>query len=245
MIHHNLYRGYHDLLPAAARLIMERCNILLGLAILENARHETAKVVALELGEIEGAEVTLLEEAKRLLPRLPFREIDVLIVEEIGKNVSGVGMDTNVTGRFWMPGESDDSAPKINKIVVLDLTPETEGNAIGIGLADVTTRRLVDKIDYESTFVNCLTQGTCETGKTPIWLPNDRDAISTALRVCGPIDVGRARVVRIRNTTELEHLRISEALAEEVKMDPYLSKQIEVISEPREMRFDVLGGLVR
>ncbi len=110
MIHHNLYEGYHTLLPAAARLIMEKAPILMGLALLENARHETAKVVALEPEEFEAAELKLLQEAKSLLARLPFQELDVLVVEEIGKNISGVGMDTNVTGRFWMPGESDPDA---------------------------------------------------------------------------------------------------------------------------------------
>jgi len=224
---------------------MEKCRIIMGLALLENAHHETSKIMALELYEIEAAELKLLEEAKTLLARIPFKEIDLLIVEEIGKNISGVGMDTNVTGRFWMPGESDPNSPRIDKIVVLDLTHETEGNAIGIGLADLTTRRLVDKINYESTFVNCLTQGSCDTGKTPIWLPNDRDAITTALRILGPIDGEKARVVRIKNTMELDHLWISCSLLEEVHGSPELAALIHIESEPKEMQFDVLGTLIR
>ncbi|MCX6649183.1 MAG: lactate racemase domain-containing protein [Candidatus Bathyarchaeota archaeon] len=245
MIHHNLYEGYHTLLPAAARLIMEKAPILMGLALLENARHETCKVVALEPEEFEAAELKLLKEAKALLPRLPFKELDVLVVEEIGKNISGVGMDTNVTGRFWMPGESDSEAAKIDKLVVLDLSPETHGNAIGIGLADLTTRRVFDKIDYPSTYVNCLTQGTCATGKVPLWLPNDRDAIDTALRVIGPIDRAKARMMVIKNTQELEHIWISESLAEAVKKDKKLAKKIELLGEPREVQFDVLGTLIK
>ena len=245
MIHHNLYEGYHTLLPAAARLIMEKAPILIGLVLLENAYHETCKVVALEPKEFEAAELKLLKEAKALLPRLPFKELDVLVVEEIGKNISGVGMDTNVTGRFWMPGESDPNAAKIDKIVVLDLSPETHGNAIGIGLADLTTRRVFDKIDYPSTYVNCLTQGTCATGKVPIWLPNDRDAIDTALRVIGPIDREKARMMVIKNTQELEHFWISESLAEAVKKDKRLARLIELLGEPREVQFDVLGTLIK
>ena len=245
MIHHNLYEGYHTLLPAAARLIMEKAPILMGLALLENARHETAKVVALEPEEFEAAELKLLQEAKGLLPRLPFKELDVLVVEEIGKNISGVGMDTNVTGRFWMPGESDSDAAKIDKIVVLDLSPETHGNAIGIGLADLTTRRVFDKIDYPSTYVNCLTQGTCATGKIPIWLPNDRDAIDTALRIIGPIDRTAAKMMVIKNTQELEHIWISESLAEQVRKDKKLATRVELIGEPREVQFDVLGTLIK
>jgi hypothetical protein len=245
MIHHNLWEGYHVLLPAAARLIMEKAPILMGLALMENGRHETCKVVALEPKEFEAAELKLLKEAKEQLPRLPFKELDVLVVEEIGKNISGVGMDTNVTGRFWMPGESDPDAAKIDKIVVLDLSPETHGNAIGIGLADLITRRVFDKIDYPSTYVNCLTQGTCATGKVPIWLPNDRDAIDTALRVVGPIDRAAAKMMVIKNTQELEHFWISESLAEQVKKDKKLAKKVELLGEPREVQFDVLGTLIK
>lgn len=245
MIHWHLYEGYHELIPAAARLIMSKVNIVAGLAIVENARHEIAKVKALMPEEFEAEEPRLLEEAKGLLARLPFRDIDVLIVEEIGKNISGVGMDTNVTGRFWMPGESDPKAPRIGKIVVLDLSEETHGNAIGMGLADIVTRRLFEKIDYDSTYVNCLTQGSSETGKTPIWLPSDMDAIETALRICGPIDVPNAKVVRIKNTMELEHLWVSESLAEEIRKKPGLSHKVKLLGGPREMQFDVLGTLVR
>jgi len=245
MIHHNLYEGYHTLLPAAAGLIMEKAPILMGLAIVENARHETAKVVALEPREFVAAELKLLEEAKNLLARLPFHELDVLVVEEMGKNISGVGMDTNVIGRFWMPGESDPRAPKIDKIVVLNLSEESHGNAIGVGLADLITRRLFEQIDYPSTYVNCLTQGTCATGKIPIWLPNDRDAIETALRICGPIEPTTARMIIIKNTQELEHFWISESLAGQVKRDKKLAKSVELIGEPREIQFDVLGTLLR
>ncbi len=245
MIHWYLSEGYHKLIPAAARLIMEKTPVLLGLAILENASHETAIVKALEPDEIEEEEAKLLEKSKELLARIPFRELDVLIVEEIGKNISGVGMDTNVTGRFWLPGETDPRAPKIKKIVVLDLSEATHGNAIGIGLADITTKKVVSKIDYDATYVNCLTQGSTETAKMPPFLPNDRDAIATALRTCGPIDPKEAKVVRIKNTLELGKLWISENLAEMVKSNPDLSKRVEILSEPREMQFDVLGTLAR
>lgn len=245
MIHWNRSGGYHKLMPAAARLIMEETPILLGLAVVENARHEIAVVKALEPDEIEEEELKLLERAKELMARIPLKEVDVLIVEEIGKNISGVGMDTNVIGRFWLPGETEPRTPKIKRIVVLDLSEKTHGNAIGIGLADVTTKRVVSKIDYDATYVNCLTAGHIETGKTPPFLPNDRDAIATALRTCGPIDPERAKVVRIKNTLELERFWVSESLAEMVHSDPELSRRVEVLSQPREMQFDVLGTLAR
>jgi hypothetical protein len=169
----------------------------------------------------------------------------VLVVEEIGKNISGVGMDTNVTGKFWMPYEHDSRAPDIKKIAVLDLTEETHGNAIGIGLADVTTRRAFEKIDHHQTYVNCLTQGSGETGKIPPYLANDHDAIATAIRISGPIQPEKARVIRIKNTQELDTIYISEALVEELLASPNLQKNLVLLEEPREMQFDVMGYLAR
>ncbi|MEM2893918.1 MAG: lactate racemase domain-containing protein [Candidatus Bathyarchaeia archaeon] len=244
-IHGRGPEGYHRLIPEAARMIMERAPVILGLAIVENARHEIAIVKALEPQEIEAEEERLLVKAKELLARLPFREIDVLIVDEIGKNISGTGMDTNVIGRFWLPGEAEPRAPRIRRIVVLDLSEETHGNAIGIGLADFTTQRAFSKIDFHETFVNSLTAGSPETARIPIHLPSDREAIAMALRTCWLADTREAKVVRIRNTLELERFWISESLMENVRMDKELSERIEALSEPREMQFDVLGTLAR
>jgi hypothetical protein len=245
MIHWHRYDGYHRILPEAGRLIAEKTNIVMGLALLENAHHMTAEIHALHPEEFYDHEKRLLEKAKDLLPRLPFMDVDVLVVEEIGKNISGVGMDTNVTGRFWMPGEHDPRAPSVKKLAVLDLTEETHGNAIGIGLADVTTRRAFEKIDYHQTYVNCLTQGSGETGKIPPFLANDRDAIATAIRISGPIRPETARVIRIKNTQELETLYISEALVDELRASPELQKRLVLVEEPREMQFDVMGYLAR
>jgi len=245
MIHWHRYDGYHRILPEAGKLIAEKTNIVMGLALLENAHHETAEIHALYPEEFYEKEKQLLETAKTLLPRLPFNDVDVLVVEEIGKNISGVGMDTNVTGRFWMPGEHDPRAPNIKKIAVLDLTEETHGNAIGIGLADLTTRRAFEKIDYHQTYVNCLTQGSGETCKIPPFLANDRDAIATAIRISGPIKPEAARVIRIKNTQELETLYISEALVDELRASPELQKRLVLVEEPREMQFDVMGYLAR
>jgi hypothetical protein len=245
MIHWHKYDGYHRILPEAGRFIAEKTNIVMGLALLENAHHRTAEIHALHPEEFYDREKTLLETAKDLLPRLPFKEIDVLVVEEIGKNISGVGMDTNVTGKFWMPREHDPRAAEIKKIAVLDLSEETHGNAIGFGLADVTTRRAFDKIDHHQTYVNCLTQGSGHTGKIPPYLANDRDAIATAIRISGPIRPEEARVIRIKNTQELETLYLSEALVEELSASPELQGRLEVLEEPREMQFDVMGYLAR
>jgi hypothetical protein len=245
MIHSYQSEGYHENMPAAARLIMEKAPIMLGLAVVENAFHEIATVKALRPQEIEREEVKLLEEAKNLLARIPFKEIDLLIVEEIGKDISGVGMDSNVIGRFWVPGEYDPQAPKIGRVVVLDLSEGTHGNAIGIGLADLTTKKAVDKIDFHQTFINSLTACWSETAKTPVFLPNDLEAISIGLRLCGPIAPEKAKVVRIKNTLDLCRMWISESLCETVRSDRELSKKIEIVGEPKEMQFDVLGMLAR
>jgi hypothetical protein len=245
MIHRFKSEGYHKLIPEAARLIMKKAPIILGLAVIEDACHEIAIVKAIEPKNIEQEEKKLLEKAKALLARIPFKDIDVLIVDEIGKDISGAGMDTNVVGRFWLPGESDPLSPNIRSIVILDLTEETHGNAIGMGLADITTQRLVSKIDYPSTFVNALTSGHPLCAKTPLFLPTDRDAITIALQTCGTIDAQKAKIIRIKDTLHLEKLWISETLYRELKNDSKLQKTLEVIDEPREMQFDVLGNLAR
>jgi len=246
VIHRYQLEGYHKLIPEAARLIMKRAPIIMGVAIVENARHEIALIKALKPEEIEEEEAKLLEIAKDLMARIPFREIDVLIVDEMGKDISGVGMDTNVIGRFWAsPEEREIRAPRIKRIVVLDLSEESNGNAVGIGLADLTTERLVSKIDFETTFMNCLTSTWPETAKIPPFLSNDRDAILMAIRCCGPIDPLKAKIVRIKNTLELEYMWISEGLYEIVRQDKELSERIEILGEPEDMQFDVLGNLVR
>jgi len=245
MIHWHRYDGYHRILPESGKLIADKTNIVMGLALMENAHHHTAMIKALLPEEFYEEELALLEKAKDMLPRLPFKDIDVLVVEEIGKNISGVGMDTNVTGKFWMPNEYDPRAPDIKKIVVLDLTEESHGNAIGLGLADVTTRRVFEKIDHHQTYVNCLTQGSGETGKIPPYLANDRDAIATAIRISGPVAPEEARVIRVKNTQELETIYISEALVKDLQNDPELQKRLKLVDELKEMQFDVMGYLAR
>ena len=245
MIHWHRYDGYHRIMPEAGKLIIEKTNVIMGLAVIENAYHETASVHVLTPEEFYDQEKALLETAKEMLPRLPFKDIDVLVVDEIGKNISGVGMDTNVTGRFWMVNEHDPRAARVKKIAVLDLTHETHGNAIGLGLADVTTRRAFEKIDHHQTYVNCLTQGSGETGKIPPFLPNDRDAIATAIRISGPVNPRDARVIRIKNTQELEIIYISEALVKELEKTPELQKSLQVLDAPEDTQFDVLGYLTR
>ncbi len=225
IIHRTAVDGLKHLLAPMARVMIASGKILGGLAILEDAREQTADLVALPPQEIgaEG-EARLLERSKALMAHLPFHQIDVLVVDELGKNISGTGMDTNVIGRLPLPGQPPPPSPVINVIVVLDLTPETHGNANGMGLADITTARFASKVDFRATYLNALTAGLvglCK-GALPIVLPTGRSAVTAAIRACGRADPAEARVVRIKNTLQLEYLLVSQPLLPEVTANPDL-----------------------
>jgi len=237
LIHAYGSRGLRKYIPEVARVVIARAPIALGIATLENGLEDTAEVHAFEPEQIEDGEKRLLRRNKRLLPRLPFDEIDVLIVERMGKEISGTGMDTNVLGRIKIPGEKDPAYPRVQTVIVLDLTEASHGNAIGIGLADLTVRRLVDKIDREATYVNGITSGFLERGKIPITLPTDRDAIETAFSRLSPVQRARPRVARIVDTLHLAEFEASPALVEEAR------RPLEVLGPPRPLRFDALGAL--
>jgi len=237
--------GFERVIGGIARVTLSRAPILCGVAIVENQFHETARIAVLKPAEIEAREKELLEEARRLLPRLPFDDIDVLIVDRIGKNISGSGMDPNVTGR-WVHGYStslaDDNrqSPRIRRIFVRDLTPETHGNAIGVGFADITTTRLVNAMDKRVTYVNALTSLTPHGAKIPIHFDTDREAITQALASLAIPDVCQAKVVRIADTLSLVNLEVSEAYAGLVKQ----RGDLETVEAPREMRFDGTNNLL-
>lgn len=231
--------GLPRMIPAWGRIILREAPIALGVAILENAYEQTARVVAVEPDELTAVEPELLDEARVLMPRIPLERIDVLIVDRIGKNISGTGMDPNIIGRIWLEGVEEPDSPRIERIVVLDLTPETHGNANGIGLADVTTRRLVDNIDFKATYANAMTSTFLNRAYIPVVGENDREAIEIALGASGNGGNPDARVMRIRSTLELEHLRASESLLPELSGMP----EVEVSGKPEEMDFDGEGNL--
>jgi hypothetical protein len=214
-IHSYGVEGLTQWMPEAARLVVEKMPVLFGLATVENASHQVAHIRVVPPADIAGPlEKSLLQEAYRLMPGIPFEEVDVLIVDQMGKNISGVGMDPNVIGRVRVEGVPNPLPLTIRMIVALRLTDETHGNASGIGLADVTTRQLFDQIDFETTYLNCLTAGICgiRRGFLPIVAPNDKAAIESALRCCGQPFPKQARVLRIKNTLSLEQMDVSEAL---------------------------------
>ena len=236
--------GLRDLMPQAARLVVQKTPVLFGLASVENAYHEIASLTAIPPQGIAGPqEEELLKQAYALMPHFPFPELDVLIVDEIGKNISGVGMDTNVIGRVKVHGVPDNAACDIRAIAVLDLSEETHGNASGIGLADVTTQHLVDQIDFESLYINCITAGICGIQRSfiPMVAPSDRAAIFTALRVCGQSDSRRARIAHIHNTLCMDEMAISESLVEQIVGNPDITLTGQQVS----LSFDSRGQLER
>jgi hypothetical protein len=209
-------------IPLMAKEILRRLPILAGLAVIENGYHEVAHLVALPPEEIEGGERRLLSFWKRIRPKIPFNRLDVLIVERMGKNISGTGMDTKTIGRMMITGENEPKHPMPRVIVVLDLTDESHGNAAGLGLADITTKRLISKVDWHATHVNVFTSGFIERDRIPVVAEDDRQALEWALEVAKVRDPEKARIVRIRDTNTLGVLYISQGLWDEAAADKRL-----------------------
>src|SRR6266700_3507191 len=230
-------RGLAELMPRAARLMIDKTGkIVGGLALLENAYDHTAGIHFVEPDGIASeAEEALQRQAKGLMGGLPFDTLDVLIVDEMGKNVSGTGMDTNVLGRMFVPGVAEEPRPRITAVVVLDLTEESHGNAIGVGLADFTTDRVISKIDWQATYMNGYTSGIggLLRNRLPNVLPNDRAAIATAIRMCGQPDHSKLRLARIKNTLVAASVEFSPSLLEEAG-----AAHVEITGQARAMQFD-------
>jgi hypothetical protein len=233
--------GYREVIPEIGRVILEKLPVLFGIGIVENVYDQTAMIRALLPSHLMEEEKKLLVQSKRLMARLPFDRLDVLIVDEMGKNVSGAGMDTNVIGRIMFVGEREPEKPKITRIVVLDLTDASHGNAVGVGLADYTTTRLARKIDYRATSINSITAMSPEKGRTPIVLETDLEATEAALQTIGAVRPEKARVIHIKNTLEMGELDISEALMKEV---PGRS-DLRHVREVGALAFDERGNLKR
>ncbi|MCS7016750.1 MAG: nickel-dependent lactate racemase [Gemmatales bacterium] len=207
-----LQQPYDTVVRSVARHIQARKSVAFGLAIVENAYDETALVEAVPPEHLERREEELLVLARQWLPRLPWRQADLLIVDEIGKEISGSGMDTNVVGRKRaLKASPDIPQPEMRLIFVRDLSDKTHGNATGIGLADFTTSRLVRKMDYRATVINCLTAGYPQGAFIPVHFESDREVLDAALSIVAPDDPSEARILRIRNTLQLELVQASEA----------------------------------
>ena len=236
----NVQHSYERVITTVGREMLAKARIGFGLGVAENGYDETAEIQAFNAANLEEGERRLLKTAREWMARLPFSSIDVLIVEEMGKNISGSGMDTNVIGRPTNPHEPFPNDPRILWIVALDLTEESYGNATGIGNADFTTRRLVDRIDMKPTLINCITACSPGMAKVPATYETDREAVETALSCIGLTPAEQARVVHIKNTLMIGELEVSEAYASEVRTRADLT----VIGDLTPLAFDVAGRLL-
>lgn len=220
-----------------ARIKLARAPFLFGVASIENGYDRICKVAAVPPEDIFETEQSLLAEAKRNMPSILFNPLDVLIVDAMGKEFSGTGMDPNITGRASTPYV--ETRQCIGKMAVLDLSARTHGNATGIGLADICTRRLFDKIDFDATYANHITSTVLAGGKIPIVMKNDRQAVQLAVKTSNVVDRDRLRLVHIPNTLHLETIRIAETMLDEARTHT----GIEVIGEPEPWAFDATGNL--
>ena len=236
--------GYERVIRNLAKVVIQNAPVLGGIALVENQFHDTAKIEAVRVEEIESVENQLLVEAKLLMPRLPFAELDLLIVDQIGKNISGAGMDPNVINRSIhgydsLPVRGDRPAPFIRRIFVRNLTSETHGNAIGIGMADAVTTRLVATMDTHATNINALTALTPQSAKIPIAFQTDREAIERLLASLPISNLSDAKVVRVLDTLSVAEMEISESLWNE----SLSTGQLIALSELSELNFDNDGNL--
>jgi hypothetical protein len=240
--YHNLAvrKGHYPVFLSIGREVLKRCNIACGIALVENQRDETEIIQAIPADSIEQEERKLLQRAKQMFPQIPLDPIDLLIVDWMGKEISGTGMDQNVIGRSVIPYHNPEKAIQIMRIFIRDLTDDSDGNATAIGNADFTTRRLVDKIDPGATYMNAITSSCPEAVRIPPYFDTDRQAVEAALKTIGEVAPEKARIVHIRNTLMLEEMNISETMVAEAEN----SEAVSIIGSPKPLTFDANDNLV-
>jgi hypothetical protein len=227
-----------DNIVAFGRTALSTGRIWFGVALLENAYHETCRLEVIPAHRIEEEEIALQAEAKRLEPRILFDQLDVLVIDEIGKNISGTGFDNNVVGRYHLPHMKSEG-PFITRIAALDITAASHGNGNGLGILDFTTERAFSKFSFEESYPNALTSTVPTSAKIPMILKNDRLAIQAAIKTCNIVDFRQVRLARIKNTLEAHRLEISENLLPEARANP----KMEVLSAAYEFDFNLEGNL--
>jgi hypothetical protein len=234
-------RGLRDMLPETAKVILEKTPFVAGMAVLENAHEQTARLQVVEREDLLAVEPGLLEEARGLMGRLPFDQLDLLVIGEIGKNYSGAGIDPNVVGRLLMETQDEPERPKITRICALDLSPESHGNGTGCGIADLATERLLAAIDPVPFRMNNLTACFLWRSKLPFAFPDDRACITAGLETCWQPNTAAVRMAIIPNSLEVAELWVSPALAEEAKKQPHL----EITGPARPLPFSPGGNLAQ
>ena len=237
-IHAERFEHMADNILACAKVSLEKLNIIGGVCTIENGYDEVADIFVLDKNEILQREPQILQKSKSLMPRIYLDDIDVLIVKEIGKNISGTGMDTNVIGRFHTKAAS--GGPNITKVGILDLSNESLGNANGVGLADFATKKLYNKINFDYTYLNALTSTEPNSIKLPMILDNDELVIKACAKTCGILDSNKIKLVIIENTKNLNELYMSK-----VAYDSVVEKnKVEIISNEKEISFGEDGNLI-
>ena len=226
--------GWPRVIKSLLKLILKNAPIICGIAIIQNINNETAQLHVLHPDEFITKEPELLRNYKELTEHLPFKDIDLLIVDEMGKNIFGTGMDTNITGR------KEGSSMQIQWLFVRDLTEESHGNAQGIGLADFTTKKLVDKIDYDKMYTNALTAFRTDSPKIPIFFQNDKEVMNTIFDLAGVEDPSTFRMIWIKNTLELRKIIVSEYFFDQIESQDNLN----FIGDEEPIKFDENGFLV-
>lgn len=222
-----------------AKIGLRQAPFLFGIGTIENAYERVAKVKAVSAEEIIETERILLQESKANMPKLLLQPIDILVVDQMGKEFSGSGMDPNITGKAPNPWFVT-TGPQPGKLIVLDLSDSSHGNAAGIGNADITTRRLFNKIDFNSTYVNVLTATALRGARIPVLMDSDRLAIRAAIKTCNVADLDRIRLVRIANTLHIDEILISECMLDDAEQHPDLT----IAGAPEDMPFDPDGNLL-
>jgi hypothetical protein len=233
--------SFDRIIRSVGQMIIDRCGIRLGLAVLENGYHETALIRALLPETFLDQEKKLLTLARRWMPRLPFQQVDLLIVDQMGKNISGTGMDTTIIGRKrFVHCAASDEFPKITRIYVRDLSEESHGNATGIGYAEYTHAQLVGKIDCEKTYINCMTGNRPDSAAIPIHYATDKKVLDAALKTIGYVAPEDARVIRIRNTLDLGEILVSDVYQTEMA----IRTDLKAMDGARETAFDDRDNLL-
>ncbi len=229
--------GYAEMIRESAEIILEKLPVIFALGIVENWKNQTMKIEAILPENIIEKERELLKYYKKNSLKLPFKEADILIVGEMGKNISGAGMDTKVIGRIRILGQKEPNYPKINNIVVLDITEESHGNATGIGLADYTTMKVFKEMDINATTINGLTSMSPDQIRIPCILENDLQAIEAAIRTLGPAKENNFSMAYIKNTASLEEMAVTENIFEQI------NGRVEALEGPKDLVFNSKGKL--
>ena len=241
-VYHRVIMNYSfdQIVRSVSRTVIERCRVIGGLALLENAYEETAQLVALRPEEIESREPALLRQVKEWMPGLPFNHAELLMVDRIGKDISGTGMDTNVVGRKHHDHGSPNELPFIHHIYLRGLTDATHGNATGLGMAEMCHRRIIDEMDMQLVRMNCITAGHITAAMIPLDFPSDLEALRIGCQLAGYIEADQVPIQWITDTLHLDEVECSQAYWDAAQERP----DLKILREPTPLTFDASGDLV-